>query len=230
VSASDLLDKEIIDKIETPSASVLLIRLLIEEGRTEIAVKACLKALEIFPDDMNIRKLLAETYFSQGHLDLAEKELEKLAHKIGELSSIFKLQAKVFRKEDRLRETIKALELYLAHHKSDKEAAQLLSELSSPSQEEKPILPTPTLAEIYYNQGALDEAIRTYQQVLRDSPDDAKSKKRLKELMQIKEIGDQGKSTEGIVREQKVIKFIGILERWLTAIESRKDVNLVQQG
>jgi tetratricopeptide (TPR) repeat protein len=184
VSASDLLDKEIIDKIETPNASVLLIRLLIEEGRTEIAVKACLKALEIFPDDMNIRKLLAE---------------------------------------------IKALELYLAHHKSDKEAAQLLSELSSPSQEEKPVLPTPTLAEIYYNQGALDEAIRTYQQVLRDSPDDAKSKKRLKELMEIEETGDQGKGTEGIVREQKV-KFIGILERWLSTIESRKGVNLVQKA
>ena len=229
MSASDLLDKEIIDKIETPSASVLLIRLLIEEGKTEIAVKACLKALEIFPDDMNIRRLLAETYFSQGHLDLAEKELGKLAHKIGELSSIFKLQAKVFRKEDRLREAIKALELYLAHHKSDKEAAQLLSELSSPHEEEKPVLPTPTLAEIYYNQGALDEAIETYQQVLRDSPDDAKSKKRLKELMEIKETGDQGKSTEGIAREQK-LKFTGILERWLSAIESRKDVNLAQKA
>jgi len=229
VSASDLLDKEIIDKIETPSASVLLIRLLIEEGKTEIAVKACLKALEIFPDDMNIRRLLAETYFSQGHLDLAEKELEKLAHKIGELSSIFKLQAKVFRKEDRLREAIKALELYLAHHRSDKEATQLLSELSSPREEEQPVLPTSTLAEIHYNQGALDEAIETYQQVLRDSPDDAKSKKRLKELMEIKETGDQRKSTQGIVREQK-LKFIGILERWLTAIESRKDVNLVQQA
>jgi len=228
VSASDLLDKEIIDKIETPSASVLLIKLLIEEGRTEIAVKACLKALEIFPDDINIRRLLAETYFSQGHLDLAEIELDRLAYKIGELSSIFKLQAKVFRKEDRLREAIKALELYLAHHKSDKEASQLLSELNSLSQEEKPVLPTPTLAEIYYNQGALDEAIRTYQQVLRDSPDDAKSKKRLKALMEIKETGDQGKGTEGIVREQK-IKFIGILERWLSAIESRKRVNLVQQ-
>ncbi|MBW1714213.1 MAG: tetratricopeptide repeat protein [Deltaproteobacteria bacterium] len=228
MSASDLLDKEIIDKIETPSASVLLIKLLIEEGRTEIAVKACLKALEIFPDDINIRRLLAETYFSQGHLDLAEIELDRLAYKIGELSSIFKLQAKVFRKEDRLREAIKALELYLAHHKSDKEASQLLSELNSLSQEEKPVLPTPTLAEIYYNQGALDEAIRTYQQVLRDSPDDAKSKKRLKALMEIKETGDQGKGTEGIVREQK-IKFIGILERWLSAIESRKRVNLVQQ-
>lgn len=227
MSASDLLYKEIVDKIETPSASVLLIRLLIEEGKTEIAVKACLKALEIFPDDMNIRRLLAETYFSQGHLDLAEKELEKLAQKIGELSSIFKLQAKVFRKEDRLREAIKALELYLAHHRSDKEATQLLSELSSPREEEQPVLPTLTLAEIYYNQGALDEAIKTYQQVLRDSPDDGKSKKRLKELMEIKETGDQRKSTEGIAKEQK-LKFIGILESWLTAIESRKDVNLVQ--
>jgi tetratricopeptide (TPR) repeat protein len=229
VSASDLLYKEIIDKIETPSASVLVIRLLIEEGKTEIAVRACLKALEIFPDDMNIRRLLAETYLTQGHLDLAEKELEKLAYQIGQLSSIFKLQAKVFKKEDRVREAIKALELYLAHHRSDKEATQLLSELNSAREEEQPVLPTPTLAEIYYNQGALGEAIETYQQVLRDSPDDAKSKKRLKELMEIQETGDQRKSTEDIAREQK-LKFISILERWLIAIESRKDVSLVKQA
>ena len=229
MSASDLLYEDIIDKIETPSASVLLIRLLIEEGKTEIAIKACLKALEIFPDDMNIRRLLAETYFSQGHLHLAEKELEKLTHKIGELSSVFKLQAKVFIKEDSRREAIKALKLYLAHHRSDNEATQLLSELSSPSKQGQPVLPTPTLAEIYYNQGALDEAIKTYQQVLRDSPDDVKSKKRLKELMEIKKTGDQKESTEGILREQK-LELIGTLERWLTAIESRNDVNLVEQA
>jgi tetratricopeptide (TPR) repeat protein len=228
VTTSDLLYKEVIDKIETPNASILLVRLLIEEGKTEIAIKACLKALEIFPDDMNIRRLLAETYFGQGDLDRAENELGKLANQIGELSSIFKLQAKVFRKEHRVKEAIKALELYLAHHRGDEEATQLLSELSSSRERGQPVLPTPTLAETYYNQGALDEAISTYRQVLRDSPDDAKSKKRLKELMGMKETGDQRKSAEDTVRKQK-LKFIGILERWVSAIESRKDMNLAQQ-
>ncbi len=224
MAGSDLLYDEIIEKIETPSASLLLIKLLIEEGRTDIAIKACLKALEIFPDDMNIRRLLAETYVNQGRLDLAEKELERLAKKIGELSTIFKLQARLYKNEDRLREAIKALKLYLAHHGGDKEATRLLLELSSPRKEEQPVLPTPTLAEIYFNQGALDEAIRIYRQVLRASPDDAKSRKRLEELMEIKESGGEGEGRQGAVRDQK-LKLIGILERWLSAIELRKTPN-----
>jgi tetratricopeptide (TPR) repeat protein len=219
-----VLYDEIIEKIETPSASLLLIRLLMEEGKTDIAIKACLKALEIFPDDMNIRRLLAETYVNQGRLDLAEQELEKLAKKIGELSSIFKLQAKLYTKEDRLREAIRALKLYLAHHGGDKEAAQLLSKLSSPRKEEQPVLPTPTLAEIYYNQGALDEAIKIYRQVLRAYPADVKSKKRLKELMEIKKSGAEGEGRQAPAGDQK-LKLIAVLERWLTAIEIRKAAN-----
>lgn len=224
MAESDLLYDEIIEKIETPSASLLLIKLLMEEGKTDIAIKACLKALEIFPEDMNIRRLLAETYVNQGRFDLAEKELEKLAKKISELSTIFKLQAKLYTKEDRLREAIRALKLYLAHHRGDKEATQLLSELSSPRKEEQPVLPTPTLAEIYYNQGALDEAIKIYRQVLRASPADVKSKKRLKELMEIKESGGQGEGRQGALGDQK-LKLIAILERWLTAIDARKAAN-----
>lgn len=224
MAGSDVLYDEIIEKIETPSASLLLIRLLMEEGKTDIAIKACLKALEIFPDDMNIRRLLAETYVNQGRLDLAEQELEKLAKKIGELSSIFKLQAKLYTKEDRLREAIRALKLYLAHHRGDKEAAQLLSKLSSPRKEEQPVLPTPTLAEIYYNQGALDEAIKIYRQVLRAYPADVKSKKRLKELMEIKKSGAEGEGRQAATGDQK-LNLIAVLERWLTAIEIRKAAN-----
>ena len=52
MSTSEGIYTEIIDKIETPSASVLLVKLLLKEGKTEIAIKACLKALEIFPDGL----------------------------------------------------------------------------------------------------------------------------------------------------------------------------------
>ena len=103
MSASEGLYTEIIDKIETPSASALLVKLLLKEGKTEIAIEACLKALEIFPDNMTIRRLLAETYLQQGRMELAERELEKLADQIGELTSVFKLQAKLFKKEEILK-------------------------------------------------------------------------------------------------------------------------------
>lgn len=227
VSASEGLYTEIIDKIETPSASFLLVKLLLKEGKIDIAIKACLKALEIFPDDMNIRRLLAQTYFQQGRMELAEKELEKLADQIRELTSVFKLQAKLFKGEERLKEAIRALKIYLVLHKDDKEATQLLSELSSAGKKEQPVLPTPTLAEIFFNQGALEEAIKVYQQVVTANPDDEKSKMRLIELEQMK-VAEVQKTADETATKGKTLRLIGILENWLGAIDSQKVANLAE--
>ncbi len=221
MTALDEIYDEIIDKIATPKASFILIKILKEEGKTEKVIKACLKALEFFPDDINLRRLLAETYFEQGLIQPAETELEKLHQQIRELSSIFKVQAELFRKEDRIEEAIDSLKLYLAHNSSDQEAAQLLSELSPPAKEEPSALPTPTLAEIYYQQEEIKEAINIYEQVVKASPDDEKSKIRLNELRDLKESEEQIKSTEEILKEKK-LKLIEILERWLANIEQRR--------
>ena len=225
MSTSEGLYTEIIDKIETPSASALLVKLLLKEGKTEIAIEACLKALEIFPDNMTIRRLLAETYLQQGQMELAERELERLADQIGEFTSVFKLQAKLFRKEEKLKEAIRALEVYLVHHKDDEEAVQLLSELSSTGKGERDVLPTPTLAEIFFKQGALEEAIKVYQQVVEASPDDEKSKMRLNELKQMKVAEVQEIAGETATKGKK-LELIRILENWLGAIESQKVGNL----
>ena len=224
MSVSEGIYTEIIDKIETPSASVLLVKLLLKEGKTEIAIKACLKALEVFPDDMNIRRLLAETYFHQGRMELAEEELQKLADQIGEFTSVFKLQANLFKQKERLKEAVRALKVYLVHHRDDKEATRLLSELTSSGREEQPVLPTPTLAEIFFNQGALEEAIKVYQQVVEAAPDDEKSKMRLNELKQMKVNGDQQTAGETVSKD-RTLKLIGILENWLGAIESEQEAN-----
>jgi len=226
VSTSEGLYTEIIDKIETPSASALLVKLLLKEGKTEIAIEACLKALEIFPDNMTIRRLLAETYLQQGQMELAERELEKLADQIGEFTSVFKLQAKLFKKEEKLNEAIRALEVYLVHHKDDEEAIQLLSELSSTGKGERDVVPTPTLAEIFFNQGALEEAIKVYQQVVEASPDDEKSEMRLNELKQMRVAEVQETAGETATKGKK-LELIRILENWLGAIESQKVGNLI---
>lgn len=219
---------EIVDKIAAPKLRLILLEILKKEERPERVIKACMKVLECFPDDIDIRKLLAETYFEQGSIRLAETELEKLGNQIGDLSSVFKLQAELFRKEDRIEEAIDSLKIYLAHHRSDQEATRLLSELSSPREEEPSVLPTSTLAEIYYKQGELEEAIKMYEQVIEASPDDEKSKIRLNELKGIKEAEEHRKAKEEIVKEKK-LKLIGILERWLANIEQRRIVNLSYQ-
>lgn len=228
MTALDENHDKIIEKIATPKIRLILIEILKKEGKPERAIKACIKALEFFPDDIDIRKLLAETYIEQGFMELAEAELEKLCKKIEELSSIFKLQAELFREENRIEEAINSLKLYLAHNRSDREASQLLSELSTPTEEEPSVLPTPTLAEIYFKQGELEEAIKIYDEIVKAAPDDDKSKIRLNELKEIKEAEEHRKAKEGVLREKK-LKVIGILERWLTNIEKSRVINLAHQ-
>jgi len=223
--ALDEIYNEVLDKPVTPRESLLLIKALKEKGETEIVIKACLKALEFFPDDINIRRALAETYLEKGSIELAEKELERLCEKIDELSSLFKLQAELFIKKDRIKEAINSLSLYLAHHSDDQEAAQLLSKLSS-SKEGPSILPTSTLAEIYYKQGELQEAIKIYEQTVKAFPDDEKSKLRLKELKEIKEAEGREEAKEGLLKEKK-LRLIRVLERWLSDIEQRRAVGLL---
>ncbi|UCF72945.1 MAG: hypothetical protein JSW35_00270 [Deltaproteobacteria bacterium] len=165
---------------------------------------------------------MAETYFEKGSIELAEKELEKLCQQIDELSSVFKLRAELFIKEDRTKEAMDSLKLYLAHHSADKDAVQLLSQLSSRRKEEPSILPTSTLAEIYYKQGALEDAIKIYEQTVKAFPDDEKAKIRLNELKEIKE-------AEKEPLKEKNLKLMRVLERWLTDIEQRGAANPFHQ-
>ena len=224
----DEIYDEILNKPVTPRASLLLIKGLKEEGKRQMVVKACQKALEFFPDDISIRRLLAETYVEEGSIDLAQKELTRLCEQIDELSSVLKLQAEVFIEEDKTKEAIECLELYLAHHRSDKQAAQVLSELSSPPKKGSSILPTSTLAEIYYKQGELEAAIRIYEQTVKAFPDDEKAKRRLDELRKISEAEEHGKAKDERLRERK-LKLIKVLERWLANIAQRTAMNLSHQ-
>ena len=54
---------------------------------------------------------------------------------------------------------------------------------------EDPTTSTRTLAEIYFEQGVYDEAIKIYRDLLRKSPDDANLKERLSEIEKIREDG-----------------------------------------
>jgi tetratricopeptide (TPR) repeat protein len=220
---------EIVDKIATPKARIILLEILKKEGKSEKFIQACLKALESFPDDISIRKLLAETYFKQGSIELAKIEFDKISNQISDLSSVFKLQAELFREESMDEEAINSLKLYLAHHSDDQDAARLLSELSAPPKEETSILPTATIAEIYYKQGELDEAIKIYTQLIKDFPDDENYKNRLEVLKAEKKPEYTERSHEATVQE-KELKIIEILERWLTNLEKGKVIGLPPQA
>jgi len=217
------IDDEIVEKIATPKARIILLEILKKEGKSEKFIQACLKALESFPDDISIRKLLAETYFKQGSIELAKIEFDKISKQISDLSSVFKLQAELFKEESMDEDAINSLKLYLAHHSDDQEAANLLSELSAPPKEEASILPTATIAEIYYKQGELDEAIKIYTQLIKDFPDDENYKIRL-EALKAEKKPEYAESSHEAAVQKKELKIVEILERWLANLEKGKDI------
>lgn len=80
-------------------------------------------------------------------------------------------------------------------------------------------LSTATLAEIYYNQGQVHEAIRTYERVILDNPEDKASIKRLEELRaQIAEKSEMKAAPEDALRA-RTEKIITVLEGWLERMQ-----------
>lgn len=215
----DIYD-EVIDKIATPKARLLLVETLKKEGKPQTVIHACKKVLEVFPDDIGIRRLLAETYFENGSLDLAEVELDKIAKEMDKLSYIYKLRSELFRRQNRIDDAVHSLQLYLAHNERDQEAADLLAEISQPG-EAPSFLATSTLAEVYYKQGQLDEAIKVYEQVVASSPDNGKARHRLDELRGEKE-AQKGKMERMRSARGRKLRLLGVLERWLAAVEQSK--------
>jgi cytochrome c-type biogenesis protein CcmH/NrfG len=87
----------------------------------------------------------------------------------------------------------------------------------APAQEEEPPeIATPTLAQIYFEQGQIEEAINTYEMIITQDPEDEFSKRRLEELQAM--IAEE-KGLHAV--RQKKEKMIAILESWLANIRDQ---------
>lgn len=307
--SNDLLG-EILGYGPSQSTLFLVLTKMKEEGRSSEVIQECQKALSLYPDDLRLRTLLAESYLELGFLGLAETELARVTSRLVDLISAYKLQAEVFNRQQRADDALKSLNRYLAHRPDDQNALDLLKKLKPSSEEavtepvktveeslgteEKKIegepgtetlqqptedvesspeneieeedildsvvipeditrvlekgiedeqvsetpeaqanatkitqeqdnefteLATPELAEIYYKQGQIDEAISTYESIILRNPDDETSTQRLAELKALHvENAEQHVSADDIVRENKK-KMITVLEEWLARIQ-----------
>lgn len=226
-----------------PSADSLLIVLtrMKKEGRLNRVVQECIKFLRVYPDDIRLRFLLAESYLGIGFIGLAEAELKKVISMIEKLIPAHKMLATIYIKQKRLAEAADMAKHYLAYHPSEPEALKLLEEIELPilsdevplkverptddvvREVDEPIdavvdFATPTIAELYHAQGQLSAAISTYENVLRNNPDDGESLRRLNELrrMAAKEpVLDYKEKDDLRARKEKMIT---ILERWLPKV------------
>lgn len=301
--SNDLLG-EILSYGPSRNTLFLVLSKLKKEGQLSEVIQECQKALSLYPDDIRLRTLLAESYGELGFTGLAETELARVTSRLGDLIPAYKLQAEIFNRQQKPKEALEALNKYLAHRPDDQNALDLLGKIMpltegsapettngidvpvqekdeeiadepvmetqniiedamiSPENEfegeqilesveipeditqtleeqiEKMTVPefqeddflitqeedtfaelaTPELAEIYYNQGQINEAINTYELIILSDPDDESSIARLAELKapQTKE-PDQRVTMDGILiaREEKMIT---VLEGWLNRI------------
>jgi tetratricopeptide (TPR) repeat protein len=228
-----------------PSAGTIFLVLskLKEEGWSSKVIQGCIKALEIYPYDIHIRMLLANTYYEAGLLSQAEAELERVTTQIGILVPAYKRQAEIYWKQGRIEEAAAALQVYLSHRSDDQEALELLESIlpaavrsaEGPSEAEEipiaieqealPEIATATLAEIYFDQGQIAEAIKTYEKVMAQNPEDKSAGKRLAELKGMMADGgaEEGEKTDAV--RQKKERMIALLESWLIGIQQRSKLS-----
>jgi tetratricopeptide (TPR) repeat protein len=124
------------DQIVAQGASSETLRILLFElkknGAPGKVLQECIKAARIYPQDPFLTKMLAESYADVGFLSQAEKELEKLTGQMDDLIRAYKLQARIFEKQNRREEAIRSLRIYLAHHPEDHEALDAFEALHAP--------------------------------------------------------------------------------------------------
>lgn len=97
-----------------------------QEGRFGEVIQECLKALNVYPGDIRLMTLLAESYLEAGFISLCETELDKISQEIGKQASVFKLQARIYKKQEKFEAAVASLKKYLAFIPDDHEAIDLL--------------------------------------------------------------------------------------------------------
>lgn len=208
----------------SPATLRVVVQHLKNENRWAKALGACLRGVRRFPHDPALRELLADIYQEKGFLGLAEEELLRLAREAGEFASVWKKLALLYIRQKRGQEACPLLERYLVLCPGDTECETLLQSLSSQQppdpaagedEAEPPIVPlaSPTLAELYLAQDRIQEAIKTYESVLRANPEDHASRDRLAQLKASLE-AERPLPSSGT-------QTLAILERWLQKVQER---------
>jgi tetratricopeptide (TPR) repeat protein len=93
------------------------------------------------------------------------------------------------------------------------------SERSELDEDEFSELATPTLAEIYYNQGQIKNAINTYERVILKDPDDRTSIERLAEIKTFRDVQPDKDDSHDLEERKK--KMVSVLEGWLSRIKDK---------
>ena len=213
-------------------------RILGQMGRIDEAMSAYARALSIDRQSQSALVGLARLHLIRGQRDLARNILQ---------------QAEGFHPDDeKIADMLVALDLPRPW-KDIKQSSQAQEPPPKkevlPSEPAEPI-PTATLAEIYAQQGLLDKAVRVYEDILQQNPENAKARERLLQLQEslggkpvllTAATADEPATlvvTQQAAAEEDLLETtptspplqgaiedqppLAVLQRWLTAIKQRR--------
>jgi tetratricopeptide (TPR) repeat protein len=171
-------------------AFVELARLYHVEGRLEEAARLCADGVRRHPEYLSARVLLGRIYFDMGFLEEARETMEYVLERAPDNLVARRVVAETFLSQGDREAALERFRALLAFRPDDDEARTRLREVEAgtpaappPAPAPQAILATPTLAEVYLQQGLPEEAIRLYGQILSADPGNAVAKERLASLV-----------------------------------------------
>ena len=234
---------EILENSPSQGTLYVLLKIMKDRGMLSLVIQESLKALLRFPDDLRLRKILAEAYQEDGRLLEAETEFGKVINGMKTLAGAFRSQAEIHMLHKREPEARENLMRFISFFPEDEEAILKLEELEpvidvpsveSPEepedleiteaeeQEAFPEIITASMAETYFNQGKLDEAREIYAKLMEKNSEDSASRWRFDEISALM---DQEKDVphelpeEDSIRKRKE-RMISVLDAWRDNIRS----------
>jgi len=237
---NSLLDEILVQGPSAGSVALVLSKMK-EDGRMGDVIRACAHFLSLYPDDVRLRTLLAESYEAMGFMGLAESEFVKAGRMIDERVSVYRSLAAIYEKQGRHAEAADMLRRYVAHYPEEPEALMSLNRLESKIASTKAVgaseapaedlvwdtedepeelvdFATPTIAELYFTQGRIDAAIQTYENVVARHPEDMESLTRLNALKEMLNPPAEPEAAPAPASRVKEERLIRILEGWLPKI------------
>lgn len=110
-----------------------------------------------------------------------------------------------------IREEALALAKEEVHTEVKREAKEIAEEVEG---EGLPDISTPTLAEVYFHQGQIQEAIETYEKVVSQNPKDERSRSRLRELQAMMRPTPAPEIENKRKAKSKTERLISLLDTW----------------
>lgn len=195
-----------------------LARELHEAGQLADAAQVCTEGVAHHPSYLSARVLLGRIHRDMGNLEEARKELETVLERAPDNLLARRLLAEICREQGDLDGALERFRALLAFSSEDEEIRSTIQEIQAeragangdtseeepgPAAETVPTpepedlhLATPTLAEIFLQQGLVDKAADVYREILQGDPGNDEARLRLSEIESLAVKPDAGMTIE----------------------------------